>query len=323
MAAGQDAGGGKIKLGIARCLLGVEVRYDGTHKLDRYLRDVLGEFVEWVPVCPEVECGMPVPREAVRLVGEVESPGLFGRKSGTDFTQQMRGWGLERLAALESEDLCGYVFRYGSPSSGMSRVKVYQANGHPRHDGVGFWARMFMERFPELPCEDDGRLRNPQIRENFITRVFTLKRWREAMAGGHSSGALVGFHTRHKLLLMSHSVEMYRVMGKLVATAGSAEPQALFAEYFGLLQKALSFMPTVKKHTNVLTHVQGYFKKQLSPGEKQELVELIEQYRLELIPLVVPVTLLNHYVRKYEQGYLQDQVYLWPYPTELMLRNHV
>jgi len=314
----------RIRLGIARCLLGDAVRYDGTHKLDRTLRDGLGQFVDWVPVCPEVECGMSVPREAVRLVGDPAAPRLVGRASGTEFTAQMRAWGQGRLEALAGEGLCGYVFRYGSPSSGMNRVKVYrEGGGPPRHDGVGLWAGMVMARFPDLPFEDDGRLRDPAIRENFITRVFTLMRWRQAMAGGATPGALVDFHTRHKLLLMAHSVELYRDLGRLVAGAGGAGAEALPGRYLPLLRKALSFLPTTRKHTNVLSHVQGYFKRVLSADERQELAELIDQYRTGLVPLVVPVTLLNHYVRKYGQAYLAAQVYLHPYPAELMLRNHV
>ncbi|MCK9239007.1 DUF523 and DUF1722 domain-containing protein [Desulfocurvus sp.] len=315
---------GRIRLGIARCLLGDPVRYDGTHKLDRTLRDVLGRFVEWVAVCPEVECGMPVPREAVRLVGDPAAPRLLGRNSGTDFTGQMRAWGQRRLEALADEGLCGYVFRYGSPSSGMSRVKVYpEAGGPARRDGVGLWAGMVMARFPELPFEDDGRLHDPAIRENFITRVFTLMRWRQAMADGPSPRALVDFHTRHKLLLMAHSVELYRELGRLVAEAGGPDARTLPGRYFPLLQKALSLLPTTRKHTNVLSHVQGYFKRVLSADERQELTELVGRYHAGLVPLVVPVTLLNHYVRKYGQDYLAAQVYLNPYPAELMLRNHV
>jgi len=313
---------GVIRLGIAECLLGHKVRYDGGHKLDPYLRDTLGQFVEWVPVCPEVGAGMPIPREPVRLVGSAEAPRLVGRQSGADWTDRMHDWGRECLDRLERLDICGYVFKYGSPSSGMSRVKVYGDSGIPQLTGVGIWARMVMERFPLLPFEDEGRLHDPRIRENFISRVFTLKRWRETMAGTPTPGKLVEFHSRHKLLIMAHSVEMYRSMGKLVAGAGSFGPAA-YEEYLGMLLKALSFQHTVKKNVNVLSHAMGYFRKDLSAQEKVELLEIIDQYHKETVPLIVPVTLINHYTRKYGKEYLEKQYYLRPYPAELMLRNHV
>lgn len=312
-----------LKLGVARCLLGDNVRYDGSHKLNRYLRDVLGEFVEFVPVCPEVECGMSIPREAVRLVGDVDSPRLVGRGSGHDFTDQMQQWGNKRLAALEDEDICGYVFKYGSPSSGMARIKVWQENGQPRYDGVGMWARMVMDHFPDLPFEDDGRLNDPVLRENFITRVFTLKRWRDMLAEGMTRGALVEFHTCHKLLILAHHEKTYREMGPYVAGNTELSMPEFFKGYHDLLTKALSYKTTTKKNVNVLTHALGYFKKQLSADEKQEMLELINQYAEGLVPLIVPVTLINHYVRKYDQPYLSKQWYLNPHPAELKLRNHV
>ncbi|QJB56903.1 DUF523 and DUF1722 domain-containing protein [Pseudodesulfovibrio sp. zrk46] len=314
---------GKIRLGIAKCLLGEKVRYDGSQKLDRYLRDTLGQYVEWVPVCPEVETGMPIPREAVRLVGDLDSPRLVGRQSGEDWTDRMQTWGKKRLEQLQKDDLCGYVFKYGSPSSGMARVKVYNDKGMPRHDGRGMWAAMVMDAFPHLPFEDDGRLHDPRLRENFISRVFTLKRWRDIMAGGYSAGKLVEFHTRHKMLIMAHNVELYRAMGKLVAKAGEAGSDELFEDYFNTLFKALSYKHTVKKNVNVLEHAMGYFKKDLTSAEKAELLELFGQYKTGLVPLVVPVTMINHYVRKYDKEYLAKQYYLNPYPAELMLRNQV
>jgi len=313
----------KPRLGIARCLLGEEVRYDGTHKLDRYLRDTLGPFVEWVPVCPEVGCGMPVPREATRLVGDPGNPALVGRKSGADWTLRMREWGGRKRDELARLGLHGYVFQYGSPSCGMSRVKVRTGEGAPRLSGVGMWARMVMEAFPLLPFEDDGRLRDPAIRENFITRLFTLHRWREAMDPEATPGRLVDFHSRQKLLVMAHSVDRYRALGKLVARAG-ADPLAPICEaYLEGLLAALAVKATPGKHANVLQHAMGYFKKELSMGEKEELGTLIDQFRLGLIPLIAPVTLINHYVHKYGKEYLARQYYLTPYPAELMLRNHV
>ncbi|NDV25202.1 DUF523 and DUF1722 domain-containing protein [Desulfovibrio sp. JC010] len=319
----SDVETNRIRLGIARCLLGEKVRYDGAHKLNRYLRDVLGPYVEWVPVCPEVECGMGIPREAVRLVGELESPRLIGRNSGEDWTGRMQEWGRKKLALLEKENLSGYIFKHGSPSNAMGRMKVFGADGKIFYSGTGIWARMVMDHFPDLPCEDDGRLHDNGIRENFINRIFTFKRWKDAISSGLTPGKLVEFHTRHKMLVMSHNEVVYRQLGKLVATAGSVELNDLAGEYSALLSKALTYRPTLKKHVNVLTHALGHFKKNISGDEKQEMLELIERFHNRLIPLIVPITMLNHYVRKYDKVYLQEQIYLNPYPAELMLRNHV
>ncbi|MGW8313760.1 MAG: YbgA family protein [Desulfuromonadales bacterium] len=313
----------RIRLGVSACLLGEKVRFDGGHKLDHFLTDTLGHYVEYVPVCPEVEIGLPIPREALRLVGEPESQRLVFSRSGEDITERMTAWAKTRVAALENEDLCGFIFKSKSPSSGMERVKLYDRNGVPNKTGVGLFAKVFMEHFPLLPVEEDGRLHDPRLRENFIECIFTLKRWREAMAGGLTRGKLVDFHTRHKLLLLSHSTEIYRQMGKLVAAAKQMDEKSLSEDYLSLLMKGIRLKTTVPKHVNVLHHLLGYFKQQLSGDEKQEVLDIIDDYRAMRIPLIVPVTLLNHFVRKYDQDYLKLQVYLNPHPLELQLRNHV
>ncbi|VBB42566.1 conserved hypothetical protein [uncultured Desulfatiglans sp.] len=313
----------RIKLGVSTCLLGQDVRYDGGHKLDRFIRDTLGQYVDYVPVCPEVECGLGVPREAMRLVGEPSAPRLVTIRSGRDLTDQMLRWTEKRLAELAGEGLCGFIFKSNSPSSGMERVKVYTDKGMPNKAGRGIFAGLFMDRFPLIPAEDEGRLHDPRLRENFIERIFTLRRWRETLAGNKGLGQLVQFHTRHKLLILSHSEKHYREMGKLVAEGKTRPVEELYASYETLLMTALALKTTNRKNTNVLQHMLGYFKRDLSADEKQEMLTLIDQYAQGLIPLIVPITLLNHYVRKYRQGYLAEQVYLNPHPTELKLRTHV
>lgn len=312
----------KIRIGISSCLLGEMVRYDGGHQLDRYLRDTLGNFFDYVPVCPEVEMGLPTPRQTLRLVDGEDGPRLVFSRSGEDVTDRMQRWAEARVRELEREELCGFIFKAKSPSSGMERVKLYDRNGVPHKDGIGLFARTFMAHFPLIPVEEDGRLHDVHLRENFIECVFTLKRWRETLAGGRGAAGLVDFHTRHKLLLLSHSPELYREMGKLVATAGKLPADELFTNYQRLLIKALRMHATVRKQVNVLQHLLGYFKRQLSADEKQEALELIESYRQGNVPLVVPVTLINHFVRKYAQPYLAGQVYLHPHPVALQLRNH-
>jgi uncharacterized protein YbgA (DUF1722 family)/uncharacterized protein YbbK (DUF523 family) len=312
----------KIRLGVSACLLGENVRYDGGHKKDDFLTDTLGQYVEYIPVCPETECGMGIPRESLRLVGEIESPRLVTTRSGIDHTDRMVQWAENKAAELKAQELCGFIFKSNSPSSGMERVKVYNDKGMPVKKGVGIFARIFMEYFPRIPVEDEGRLHDPALRENFIERIFVLKRWREVLMQ-KSMGNLVDFHTRHKLLLLSHSPSHYRQMGKLVAEGKKIPIARLFDQYESLLTDALKLKATPKKHINVLQHIMGYFKAQLSSDEKQELSEIFDQYRNDLVPLIVPITLFNHYVRKYQQPYLSDQIYLHPHPAELKLRNHV
>jgi uncharacterized protein YbgA (DUF1722 family) len=232
-------------------------------------------------------------------------------------------WAKKRVVDLEKEDLCGFIFKSNSPSSGMERVRVYDRKGVPVKKGVGIFARVFMDVFPLIPVEDEGRLNDPEIRENFIERIFALKRWRETLARKESRGNLVDFHTRHKLLILSHHPRHYQAMGKLVAKAKDSPLKELYQQYQALLMEALRLKTTPKKNSNVLMHMMGYFKEELSSDEKKELLEVIENYRQEVLPLIVPVTLMNHYVRKYDQPYLKEQVYLNPHPLELRLRNHV
>jgi len=313
----------KIRLGISTCLLGENVRYDGGHKLDRFLTDTLGQYVEYVPVCPEVECGLPIPRESMHLEGDPESPRLMTSRTKQDMTERMVSWAKKRVVELEKEGLCGFIFKSDSPSSGMERVRVYNEKGMPAKKGVGMFAKIFMNHFPLLPVEDEGRLHDPKLRENFVERIFTLKRWREVLEKKESRGNLVDFHKQHKMLILSHSLKHHQMMGKLVAQAKGIPLKELYQQCQTILMEALQLKTTLKKNANVLMHMMGYFREQLSSDEKQELLEVIDHYRQEHIPLIVPITLINHYVRKYNQSYLKEQIYLNPHPLELQLRNHV
>lgn len=313
----------KIKLGISSCLLGEKVRYDGGHKLDHYLKETLGRYVEWLPICPEVEYGLPVPREALRLSGTAEAPRLVGSRTGTDHTDGMNMWAQKRLYGLEEEGLCGFIFKSRSPSSGMKGVKVYNSSGVPVHTGVGIFARAFIGRFPLMPVEDDGRLHDPLLRENFIERIFVFKRWNDLVGAGGKIRDLVDFHTDHKYLVLSHSARHYKILGGLVAAARTRSTGKLHKEYLSNLMEGLRLIATVNKNTNVLHHMMGYFRKLIPDDERKELAEVIDNYRRGLIPLIVPVTLIRHHVRKYNERYLARQYYLSPHPLELMLRNHV
>lgn len=312
---------GKIRVGISSCLLGETVRYDGGHKLDHFLADTLGRFVEYVPVCPEFEAGFGVPREAMRLTGDPAAPRLMTQKSGKDLTGPMNRWIGGRLRELDKEDLRGFIFKSGSPSSGMERVKVYDEKGNSRKSGAGLFATAFMMRFPRVPVEDEGRLHDIALRENFIVRLFAFDRWKEECARDDRPAAVIGFHARHKYLLMAHSPAKQKEMGRLVAVFKDMGRGEFRERYESLFMEALRSPATVKKNVNVLEHMAGYFRDRLGADEK-ELAEVIGQYRQELVPLIVPVTLVRHYVRKYGEEYLAGQYYLDPHPLELKLRNH-
>lgn len=311
-----------ITIGVSACLLGEKVRYDGGHKHDRYITDTLGRFFRFLPVCPEVGCGLPVPREAMRLEGDPAAPRLVTGRTRIDLTEQMLGYCRRQVEELAAADLCGFIFKKDSPSSGLFRVKVYN-EGIPAKAGRGLFADAVVKRFPLLPVEEEGRLCDMGIRENFIERVFAFAAWKDFARNARGVGDLVKFHTGRKLQVMAHSPQIYREMGRLVAEGKGMEREELFTRYQELLLRALALHATVKKNSNVLSHIMGYFKKQLDAREKAEMLDIIGSYRASMIPLIVPVTLLKHYVAKYGQEYLARQSYLNPHPLELMLRNHV
>lgn len=312
----------KVRIGVSTCLLGEKVRYDAGHKLDRYITDTLGQYFNWVPVCPEVEYGLSVPREPMRLVGDPDSPHLITIRTGVDHTEGILKWAEKKLKELEKEELCGFIFKSRSPSSGIGGVKVYTSSGMPSQRGVGIFGGAFMQHFPLIPVIDDGRLHDPSLRENFIEKVFVYKRWKEFMKKGGLVRDLIIFHTEHKLLILSHSPKHFSILGQLVASAKKYKPEDIHSEYIRLLMEGLRLIATVKKNTNVLQHIAGYFRKQISADDKKELLEVIENYHRGYVPLIVPIFLIKHYVREFDESYLKRQYYLNPHPLELMLRNH-
>jgi uncharacterized protein YbgA (DUF1722 family)/uncharacterized protein YbbK (DUF523 family) len=313
-----------IRLGVSTCLLGEQVRYDGGHKLDQFLVNTLGRFVEWVPVCPEFEIGLGVPRESLRLVGDPEAPRLIAPKSGQDHTERMQTWAQKRLEELAAVKLHGFVFKKNSPSSGLFCVRVYDQNRMPNRVGMGIFPREVMKRFPLLPLEEAGRLHDMGLRENFIERILVYYRWTRLLEENPTPGGLVRFHTAHKLTLMAHSPSHYQEMGWLVAQAGLLPWEELVETYGRLLMEGLKVLGTPGKHTNVLQHLMGFLKDVLSKEDKAELLGPIEDYRQGLVPLVVPLTLLKHHLSRHPvPDWVHQQVYLNPYPKELMLRNHV
>ncbi len=313
----------KIRIGISSCLLGERVRYDGGHKWDRYITDTLGQYFEWISVCPEVEYGLPIPREPMHLEGNPVSPRLITKKTRIDRTEGMTKWVAAKLTELGDLDLCGFIFKSRSPSSGIGGVTVYTPEGMPSRKGAGLFGGAFARRFPLMPVTDDGRLHDPALRENFVERVFVCNRWRLLTAKRTTVKDLVDFHTAHKLLIMSHSRKHLSILGRLVAAEKKYSLGQLYPEYIEVLTEGLKLMATVKKNTDVLLHIAGYFKRRLGHDDKLELSEIIEDYHKGYVPLVAPLVLINHYVRKFDDRYLKHQIYLNPHPLELMLRNHV
>lgn len=313
---------GRPRLLVSACLLGEKVRYDGQHKYDPFLVETLGRFVEWQRVCPESDSGMPTPRPSMHLVGDPESPRLRSR-TGEDMTEVMERFIQGQLRKLESVQLCGYICKKGSPSSGMSRVKVYGEGGGAERAGVGLFTGAFMRRFPLVPVEEEGRLHDPGLRESFIERVFCRRRWLDLVDGGMNRGRLVEFHADHKFLLLAHGRSRYEKLGRLVAAAKQHRTEELFATYERGFMDALAQRATAKKVADVLQHMLGFLKDLITRDEKSEVLETIEAHRGLQVPLIVPLTLLKHYVRKHRIEYLVRQVFLSPYPAELMLRNHV
>ena len=311
-----------LRLGISRCLLGDEVRYDGGHKRDSFLTDVFGRYVEWVPVCPEVEAGLGTPREPMRLVGDPTRPRLMTITSGKDHTEALERMTADRITQLNGMDLSGYVFKKDSPTCGVERVRIYNKHGTPARKGIGIFAHAFIERFPLIPVEEEGRLCDPSLRENFIERVFCYRRFQDLLGPGVTRQALVRFHTIHKYLLLAHSPQRYQLLGWLVGQAERHPPKEVALRYGGLFMQTLAMQATVRKHVNVLQHILGFFKNRLSSQEKTELLGVIGDYHRGLTPLIVPLTLVRHYVQIFDVRYIRDQVYLNPHPKELMLRNH-
>lgn len=319
----SDVSEAPVRIGVSTCLLGESVRHDGGHKHDRLLTETLGAFVEWVPVCPEVELGMGVPREPIHLLEEAGAVRLVGVRSGHDHTAAMRAWARRRAASLARENLSGYVLKKDSPSCGLERVRLHHPDRQATRDGRGLFAEALLDRLPGLPVEEEGRLRDPGLRENWIERIFAYRRLRDLFAGRWTTAGLVAFHTAHKLTLLAHTPVAYRELGRLVASGGGRPRKELREEYERGFLAAMSRIATRPRHTNVLEHMAGYFRRTLDDDARRELAGLIGDYRAGLVPLIVPVTLVAHHARRLRAAYLLGQTYLSPHPKELALRNHV
>ncbi|GAB6052713.1 DUF523 and DUF1722 domain-containing protein [Magnetospira thiophila] len=308
-----------IWIGVSSCLLGESVRYDGGHKKNPFILDQLGPYVRYLPLCPEMAIGLGVPRESIRLVAVDADTRLIAPRSGADHTDAMLAYGQRTAAELAARPLDGYIFKSKSPSCGLFRVKRHGASDTTR----GLFAAALTEALPDLPVEEEGRLNDPHLRETFIEALFAHHRLRRFFAQPWSIGDLVAFHSREKLLLMAHDPATYKSLGPLVAAAKGEHRETLAQTYKSQFMAGMAKRATLGRHANALRHMAGYVKKQITADDRAELAAMIEDYRQGLVPLIVPITLIRHFVRRFRIAYLAGQTYLEPHPKELMLRNHV
>lgn len=310
----------RIPVGISSCLLGDNVRYDGGHKHQRYCTDVLARYFDFHTFCPEVAIGMGVPRQPIRLVGELLSPRAVGsRDAELDVTEQLLDYGDQMV--LRVAQFSGYIWMKDSPSCGMFNTKVYQQPNVPPAKRAGLVADRVRRRLPQIPMEEGGRLNDPALRENFVVRVLVYHEWRQFLALAPSAAGLVAFHSRHKYWVMSYSQALYRELGRLVAGAGSKAIAELAERYIAALMAGTEKPPARSGHVNVLYHIAGYLKEALPGGIRRDLVQAIEEYRKGQVPLAIPIKMISHYVDNYAGDYIKAQSYLHPHPFELGLRN--
>lgn len=311
-----------IQIGVSSCLCGKPVRHDGGHKNNLFVNQVLAEYFELKPLCPELAIGMSIPRPALRL-RKIDGQLKLGesKNSSHDYSANMREWSVTVMPELQP--LSGYILKNASPSCGMERVKIYDHNEVPKKNGTGIFATQLMQTYPDMPIEEEGRLNDAVLRENFIQRVYVYARWQTLLAKGITIKGLMEFHQRHKLMLLAHNESLYRQLGPMVANANKDNLEQTAQQYISVIMYALKQRSTRKRHTNVLMHILGYLKHNLKSDVKQELLDLLDAYRTGIIPLIVPVTIIRHYLSRYPNDYLQNQFYLEPYPEKLMLRNQL
>jgi len=312
----------KITIGVSACLLGNEVRFDGGHKRSRFITDTLAEYFVFAAFCPEVAIGMGTPRQPIRLTGDASNPEAVGVKTPElNVTRPLRAYG--KKVAGEIDELCGFIFKKDSPSCGMERVKVYNDKDMPERSGTGLFAREIMKAHPLLPVEEEGRLNDAVLRDNFITRVYVYARWKALIDTGLSKPGLLGFHASHKYLVMSHSTVMYHQLGRMLSDLTRAPLADVADRYIASLMQALCKPSTRKRHSNVLQHMLGYLKNNLDSAHRTDLDKTIDAYRRGEFPLIVPIRLLQHHFAIHPHPYINEQVYLNPHPQALLSRNNV
>jgi uncharacterized protein YbgA (DUF1722 family)/uncharacterized protein YbbK (DUF523 family) len=312
----------EIRVGISSCLLGEEVRYNGGHKRYHWATDVLSRYFTFVPVCPEVELGLGVPRETLRLVRDRGNLRLVAPATGADHTESMHRYAARRTKELARLDLSGYLLKKGSPSCGAERVRVYTTAGMPSSSDGGFFAKALMTAMPLLPVEEEGRLNDPALRESFVERVFAYHRLRRLFRSRWKCADLIRFHAAEKILIMAHDPRAQTELGRIVAESKHLDRRQLADAYQRKFMEALGKPAPRRRQVNALQHMAGYLKQKIGSPDRRQIAEVIDDFRRGLIPVIVPLTLIRHYVKLHAVDYLEGQSYLEPHPKELMLRNH-
>lgn len=311
-----------MNIAISSCLLGNTVRFDGGHKRDRFITDLLSNYAAFVPFCPE-DLAFGTPRPSIRLVKHDEGLRILSNKTGEDLTCTLDAQNHHELSRLNDAPLTGIIFKAKSPSCGFGSAKVYLPNGHGEGKTDGLFVLTCKAAFPHLPMEEEARLLDPWLRENFIMHLFAYERFREFCAKNPAMGDLVQFHTVNKFLLHSKSETLYRTLGNVVANREKNPfPEVLHA-YGTLYKEAIACKSSVKKTRNVLEHMVGFFKKVLEKGEKELLHLMLEEYAAKITPLITPISAIALLAKRYKVAYLLEQTFLAPYPKELALRSHV
>ncbi len=314
----------KINVGLSACLAGFKVRFDGQHKRSSLCLNELSDHFEFKTFCPEMAAGFGTPRPTMRLVGDPKNPTLTytpdNKREQIDLSDRLIGGFKDEIPGFA--DLKGFILMKNSPSCGLERVKVYQENGHPHMEpGRGLFADALVKAYPLMPIEEEGRLHDARLYENFVLRVYAYHNFHEEVLKQPSIKALIDFHSSYKYVLMAHSPVHYKSLGRLVAQQNEMDFSELLTQYFKDLMEALAKPATRKNHTNTLQHIIGYVRENTSAEARKNITDTIFRYKDGEIPLVVPLTLLKHYVDQHGSTYIQTQRYLQPYPEKLGLTN--
>ena len=308
-------------LGVSACLLGKPVRFDGGHKKNDFILSSLSNYIDFKSVCPEMEAGFGMPRPTMQLRQQGKETRLvFSKNPENDVTDQLVNYSALKVNQLEHLD--GFIFKKDSPSCGAFRVPVViHKEGFRNREGVGLFAKSFIDRHPLIPVEEEGRLNDVALRENFFERVYAYRRWKKIIKSENNVQAFIEFHSRHKLLLMARGSHFYQELGRLVSGTTSKDLVKRREKYISRFMQVMKITTHRGRQVNVLQHIMGYLKQAISTEDKHELLSVFEAYRQRQLPLITPVTLLRHHLRVHPQNYISEQHYLEPFPEQLALRS--
>ena len=312
----------KIPVGISSCLLGQEVRYNGGHTRSKYCVNHLSRIFEFVAFCPEVAIGLGIPREPIRMIGAIDAPRVVGTvTTELDVTDALVDYA--HTVAGQAENFCGYIFMKNSPSCGLYSTKIYNDKNNLPGKHAGMFTRTLRQLLPLLPVEEDGRLNDAVLRENFIAQVFAYHDWRVNVQNAAAAKKIVDYHSRYKYLIMAHNQSAYRQLGRMVAKSGIGDIESLAQKYIELFMKTVRKPANRRGHSNALYHLLGYLRDGVPGKVRQDIANHIEEYRVGIVNLAVPMSIMDHYLKLYGSEYVNRQAYLAPYSKDLGLRNNI